>query len=595
MPIATALMLGFGLLVFVGVGSVLGIGLWSASRNTLDLIGDKAEFTIEALNQRLLTHLRPVEEANAYLAELIASGEVDPDDRVQLADYMTGAMSATPQVMGMTFLTTDFQAVRVSRANRRVGLRVSDWSGNDAVQRVMAQAAAQADPYWGDLVWAPTNGITLINRRAPVFTRGVFTGQLVSVVAISELSRFLADAARDDNSARPFILYGRDRVLAHASMAAEDYALSAERPLPAIDRIEDPVLQRIWDEAITTPIRLKLGPATRAHRLALNGHSYAFFYREIEGYGPQILRVGLWRETPTLEQSQEVTRLYVSGGVGAAILLASVAAALFMGRRMSRPIRALAASAESIRELDFARILRVERSRLLEIDEAAETFNAMVFALRSFETYVPRALVQTLMAGDDASIRSGEREVTVLFTDIRDFTGLAESLSAGETATFLNAHFSLLGACIEAEGGTVDKYIGDSIMAFWGAPAPVEDHVQRACRAALSIRRAIDLDNERRRARGEAPVRVGVGIHTGAAIAGNIGAPGRINYTLVGDTVNIAQRLEELTKHYGMADSVEILVSAEVSVRLGPGFGRSLRGRHELRGRHGAVEVSRLD
>jgi len=266
-----------------------------------------------------------------------------------------------------------------------------------------------------------------------------------------------------------------------------------------------------------------------------------------------------------------------------------------MGRRMSRPIRALAASAESIGELDFARIPRVERSRLLEIDEAAETFNAMVSALRSFETYVPRALVQTLMAGDDASIRSGEREVTVLFTDIRDFTGLAESLSAGETATFLNAHFSLLGACIEAEGGTVDKYIGDSIMAFWGAPSPVEDHVQRACRAALSIRRAIALDNERRTARGEAPVRVGVGIHTGAAIAGNIGAPGRINYTLVGDTVNIAQRLEELTKHYGMVDSVEILVSAEVSIRLGPGFGRSLRGRHELRGRHGAIEVSRLD
>ncbi|MPY71076.1 MAG: hypothetical protein GEU92_13425 [Alphaproteobacteria bacterium] len=141
----------------------------------------------------------------------------------------------------------------------------------------------------------------------------------------------------------------------------------------------------------------------------------------------------------------------------------------------------------------------------------------------------------------------------------------------------------------------MDKYIGDSIMAFWGAPAPAEDHVQRACRAALSIRRAIALDNERRSVRGETPVRVGVGIHTGAAIAGNIGAPGRINYTLVGDTVNIAQRLEELTKHYGMADSVEILISAEVSVRLGPGFVRSLRGSHELRGRHGAVEVSRLD
>jgi adenylate cyclase len=266
-----------------------------------------------------------------------------------------------------------------------------------------------------------------------------------------------------------------------------------------------------------------------------------------------------------------------------------------LGRRMSAPIHALAETAESVSTLDFSRVPRVQRSRLAEIDEAAETFNRMVGGLRWFETYVPRALVRTLMESDDAVLQSGEREVTVLFTDIRDFTTLAETLSAAETAAFLNQHFSLLAACIEAEGGTVDKYIGDSIMAFWGAPSPADDHVERACRAALAIRRAIALDNERRAARSDAPVRIGIGIHTGAAIAGNIGAPGRINYTLVGDTVNVAQRLEELTKHFGMEDAVEILISAEVSTRLGPGFARALRGRYELRGRHEAIEVSRLE
>jgi adenylate cyclase len=262
---------------------------------------------------------------------------------------------------------------------------------------------------------------------------------------------------------------------------------------------------------------------------------------------------------------------------------------------MSRPILGLARSAESVGELAFERVPRVPRSRLAEIDDAAETFNTMVAGLRWFETYVPRALVRTLMEGDHAAPRSGEREVTVLFTDVRDFTRLAQSLTAAETAAFLNEHFSLLAACIEAEGGTVDKYIGDSIMAFWGAPTPDEDHVERACRAALAIRRAIALDNERRAARGQARVRIGIGIHTGAAIAGNIGAPGRINYTLVGDTVNIAQRLAELTKEYGMADAVEILISDVVAARLGPGFRRTARGRSELRGREGRIEVSRLD
>jgi adenylate cyclase len=306
MPISTALMLGFGLLVFVGVGSVLGVGLWSAGSNTLDLLSDKAESTIQSLDQRLRGHLRPVEEANAFLARLITTEEVDAGDHVQLADYMTGAMAATPQVQGMTFITTGYQAIRVSRANRRVGLRVSDWSGNANVQRVIAESATRQEPYWGNLVWAPTSRITLLNRRAPVMRRGTFIGQLISVVTISELSRFLQDAASDDPDGHPFILYGRDRVLAHPSMVARGYNLSSTAPLPTVSEIDDAVLQHIWDNSRTLPSGLRLGATTQGHRVTLDGKRFAFFYREITGYGPEVLRVGLWREAPTVADSPEL-------------------------------------------------------------------------------------------------------------------------------------------------------------------------------------------------------------------------------------------------------------------------------------------------
>jgi adenylate cyclase len=206
MPIATALMLGFGLLVFVGVGSVLGIGMWSAGRNTLDLLADRADHSIDTLTQRLRAHLRPVEEANVFLARMIANGDVDPNDRVQLADYMMGAMAGTPQVRGMTFITPDYQAVRVSRSDGRDGLRVSDWSGNPTVQQVMQEAATKDRPYWGNLVWSPAAKITLFNRRAPVAQQGRFIGQLISVLTIAEISRFIAEAAQDDPAAHPFIL-----------------------------------------------------------------------------------------------------------------------------------------------------------------------------------------------------------------------------------------------------------------------------------------------------------------------------------------------------------------------------------------------------
>ena len=140
------------------------------------------------------------------------------------------------------------------------------------------------------------------------------------------------------------------------------------------------------------------------------------------------------------------------------------------------------------------------------------------------------------------------RDMTVMFTDIPGFTTLSEQLSATEVANLLNDHFTLVAGCVEAEEGTIDKYIGDSVMAFWGAPSKQPDHAARAIRAALAIAETVRADNAIRRTDGRQEVRIRIGIHSGPALAGNIGAPGRINYTLVGDTVNAANRIEQLGK-----------------------------------------------
>ncbi len=184
----------------------------------------------------------------------------------------------------------------------------------------------------------------------------------------------------------------------------------------------------------------------------------------------------------------------------------------------------------------------------------------------------------------------------MLFTDIVDFTSLAERLSASDAATFLNDHFRLLAACVEAEGGTIDKYIGNSLMAFWGAPELQMDHSVRACRAARAIAAAIVGDNRRRRKLGLPSVRIRIGIHAGPAMVGNIGAPGRINYTLVGDVVNTAQRIEDVAKDF-MTDDDEavVLISDVVQRSVGPEFSAQPIGQHILRGRHAATNVFRLE
>ncbi|MHC4610944.1 MAG: adenylate/guanylate cyclase domain-containing protein, partial [Planctomycetota bacterium] len=232
-----------------------------------------------------------------------------------------------------------------------------------------------------------------------------------------------------------------------------------------------------------------------------------------------------------------------------AVLLMAIGTAVMVGRRIARPIRRLAGEAKRIGDFDFATVSELPGSRFEELNDAAGAFNAMLRGLRWFETYVPRTLVKLLIGrGEAKSLASVERRVTVLFTDIAGFTGLSQTMPAAEIADFLNHHFALVAKCVEAEGGTVDKYIGDSVMAFWGAPEPQPDHTERACRAAIGVSIALKSDNMARKREGKPPVRVRIGVHTGEVVVGNIGAPGRINYTIVGDTVNAASRLEQLCK-----------------------------------------------
>ena len=256
----------------------------------------------------------------------------------------------------------------------------------------------------------------------------------------------------------------------------------------------------------------------------------------------------------------------------------------------------------------------------------------MISGLKWFETYVPRTLVRSLLAdNDDSVLVSAERDVTVIFTDIRSFTTItetlgpqgtvkmlneyftlmvdypviftdirsfttrAETMAATETAEFLNDHFSLVAGCVEEQGGTVDKYIGDSVMAFWGAPYPVDDHAARACRAALAIRDRIARENSSKENQGLPILKMGIGIHSGKVIAGNIGAPGRVNYTLVGDTVNLAQRLEQLCKPLAEpADQVTVLISRDVAEAVNAMFDIVDCGTREIRGRVASLDVFRL-
>jgi class 3 adenylate cyclase len=201
-------------------------------------------------------------------------------------------------------------------------------------------------------------------------------------------------------------------------------------------------------------------------------------------------------------------------------------------------------------------------------------FNQMLVGLRereqikdTFGRFVSREVAEAILDGR-VPLEGEQREVTILFQDIRGFTSMSEKIDPAEMLRVLNQFFTEIVAAVEAEGGVVKQFTGDGVMALFGAPVAHADDPQRAVRAALGMVHRLRALNDRLGQQGIPPLRIGVGIHTGEVIAGRIGPDKRVEYGVVGDPVNLASRIEGLTKEV----QTTILVSRATADRLGPDF-----------------------
>jgi adenylate cyclase len=250
------------------------------------------------------------------------------------------------------------------------------------------------------------------------------------------------------------------------------------------------------------------------------------------------------------------------------ILVMAILLAFFIARSISRPIKLLTEETKNIR--DFRLDDKVEiTSYIKEIQFMSDAISAMKAGLQAFRRYVPAELVRQLIhTGEEARLGGQKRELTVFFSDISDFTGLAERLSPEALMLQLSEYFDALTQILSDQKATVDKYIGDSIMAFWGAPLPDPDHAFHACTAALLCQEKLRELSQKWQSQGKSPFDTRFGLSTGETVVGNVGSSERINYTVMGDNVNLASRLEGVNKLYGTRIIVNRAAYEAVSQRF---------------------------
>jgi adenylate cyclase len=573
-PISVVLSLSLtGLMVFT-VFLLLRVGV--GGLRAADIAEFKSDSTAKAksLAQHAKSIVDPVKAQGESLAAYISETGMDAKGEEALFGIMHHTMNAVDQMaaLGVIWDQNNFlwvfrgldEKVQLDEKHRADLLKVvpTEWAKNPTI--------TASDP-----IFVEEMGVVL-PYAFPIGEIDDPSGYVIAALKLDSLADWLT-GANQQIAPTAFLLYGREYALAHPNLSQLNFQPKPNNPLAKVGDLGDKTIRSLWlDTSDTLPPDLEITNAPNEplplHARAVespNGRIVVYM-AELTGYGRAPWLVGAYSPLPSAAADRigwAVLTLIVMCLVALAITLA-----LLLSRALSRPIEQLGRAAASIGEMDFEQAGLTKRSRLTEIDDAADAFNKMAQGLNWFQSYVPSTLVRRLMRlGNADELQSEYKDVTIMFTDLSGFSSLSETLGAQETVQLLNEHFELIGQCIDQESGTIDKYTGDGLMAFWGAPESQPHHADQALRAARAIQSALGAVNRKRWDAGAEPFRVRIGLHTGRVSVGNVGAPGRINYTVIGDSVNMAQRIESLGREF-MQDDEDVIVLASEQTIQAAGF-----------------------
>jgi adenylate cyclase len=551
-----------GLIIILALVPVIAAGYIGARDNTARLLQANSDAVLDGLEDQLRTTIEPVSSQMAQVARFMASGRIDPADRDRFGRFMLGVVSGSPNVNGIGFLEREgpFRRWRRDFGDQIVEPRENAWLADDW----WPQAEAGADAVWlKPFVSRVTRGPVIL-RLQPVRREGRLIGIIMASITLEALSDYVMTM---NDGITPFVLQARETVLVHPNLRRAD-VMGEE--LPNIRSVEDRALAIMWND----PRR----PAFTAERARSQTHwswigegylARQYHYREITGYGPDPWVIGFHQDSRATMRERWVVQGLLYGSLAALLVL--LLAVWRIGVIAARPAAMIAESARNLEELKLDRVDNpdITGSRIDEVRQTAHALSRAALALRRVQTYIPRALVSRLVTMGDDAVQAMDAEVTILFADLAGYTRYSEGRSAQQVASYLNRMFACMGPIIEGAGGTIDKYTGDGLLAVWGAPTADPDHAGRAWATALAIQAAMDDVIREGLAQDARACRLRIGVHSGRVVAGDLGFAGRTDFTVVGRTVNTAQRTQAAMKDFmGEHEAVVIGVTGATLARI---------------------------
>jgi adenylate cyclase len=424
------------------------------------------------------------------------------------------------------------------------------------------RAVAEDGPGWSMLSHLPSRDRPAIVTSTPIVINLDFAGVVAVVVELERLSRFLA-GLQVGKTGTVVLLDRSGRVVASAALAALKRQRAGE--MPELDTLawDHPMLASV--SALLHGNGLSLADLRETRQLQItgpiDGKNYFVTFSPLNFSDWVVATVIPADDFLASVQRSAIVLLIMLAGL--TVIVAAIAI-LSANRLVAAPLQRIAGQLKHIEDFRLDRVIRLA-SPLRELDDLSGVLLQMSRGLASFQKYMPTELVRTLVSqGIDARPGGHQQTLTVMFTDVVGFTGISEELCDG-VVPVLAQYLEAVSTAVLNNSGTIDKFIGDGVMAFWGAPAPSERHAVDACAAALECQRLLALQRAEAERCGGTPLRMRIGINTGRMLVGNIGSSERLSYTVIGDPVNVASRLEPLGKIYG----VDIIIGGDTRIAAG--------------------------